>query len=169
VGHDGTARRLERPQDPTEQTRAYRGKKTDHPVKHVLRLNAALTILLLRETSAGRTHDQRMADTTPDPLPAGSRLLQDLGFLACTLAPVEIIMPTRKPRGRALTRAQKAAHRRIARRRVRIEHVNSSVKRCRIVHDTCRLRKAGIRDLLMEVCCALHNFRVRLTPWQPMV
>ena len=29
--------------------------------------------------------------------------------------------------------------RRIARRRVRIEHVNSSVKRCRIVHDTCRL------------------------------
>ena len=41
--------------------------------------------------------------------------------------------------------------------------------RCRIVHDTCRLRKAGIRDLVMEVCCALHNFRVRLTPWQPMV
>jgi hypothetical protein len=78
-------------------------------------------------------------------------------------------MPTRKPRGRPLTRAQKTANRRIARRRVRIEHVNSRVKRCRMVHDTCRLRKPGIRDLLMEVCCALHNFRVRLTPWQPMV
>ena len=26
-----------------------------------------------------------------------------------------------------------------------------------------------IRDLVMELCCALHNFRVRLTPWQPMV
>jgi hypothetical protein len=96
-------------------------------------------------------------------------LLQDLGFLAFTLARVAIIMPTRKPRGRELTRAQKAANRRIARRRVRIEHVNSSVKRCRIVHDTNRLRKAGVRDLVMEVCCALHNFRVRLTPWQPMV
>jgi DDE superfamily endonuclease len=82
---------------------------------------------------------------------------------------VEIIMPTRKPRGRQLTRAQKAANRRIARRRVRIEHVNSSVKRCRIVRDICRLRKAGIQDLVMEVCCALHNFRVRLIPWQPMV
>jgi DDE superfamily endonuclease len=133
-------------------------------VKHVLLINAALTILLLSETYAGSTHDKRIADTTPYPLPVGSRLLQDLGFLAFTLDQVEIIMPTRKPRGRALTRAQKAANRRIARRRVRIEHVNSRIKRCRIVHDTCRLRKAGIRDLLMEVCCALHNFRVRLTP-----
>jgi hypothetical protein len=113
--------------------------------------------------------DKRIADATPYPLPVGSRLLQDLGFLTFTLDCVEIIMPTRKPQDRALTRAQKAANRRIARRRVRIEHVNSSVKCCRIVHDTCRLRKAGVRDVVMEVCCALHNFRVRLTPWQPMV
>jgi len=138
-------------------------------VKNVWLINVALTILFLSETYAGTTHDKRMADATPYPLPAGSRLLQDLGFLAFTLDQVEIIMPTRKPRGRALTRAQKAANRRIARRRVRIEHVNSSVKRCRIVHDTSRLRKVGVRDRIMEVCCALHNFRVRLTPWQPMV
>jgi hypothetical protein len=96
-------------------------------------------------------------------------LLQDLGFLAFTLDQVEIIRPTRKPRGRALTRSQTASNRRMARRRVRIEHVNSRVKRCRMVHDTCRLRKAGVRDLIMEVCCALHNFQVRLAPWQPMV
>jgi hypothetical protein len=138
-------------------------------VKNVLLINAALIILFLSDTYPGSTHDKRIADATPYPLPAGSRLLQDLGFLAFTLDRVEIIMPTRKPRGRKLTRAQKAANRRIARRRVRIEHVNSSVKRCRIVHDTSRLRKPGIRDLLMEVCCALHNLRVRLTPWQPIV
>jgi hypothetical protein len=135
----------------------------------VLLINAALTILFLSETYAGSTHDKRIADATPYPLPAGSRLLQDLGFLAFTLDRVEIIMPTRKPRGRKLTRVQKAANRRIARRRVRIEHVHCSVKRCRIVHDICRLRKAGVRDMIMEVCCALHNFRVRLTPWQLMV
>jgi len=135
----------------------------------VLLIDAALTILFLSETSAGSIHEKRIAQATPYPLPAGSRLLQDLGFLAFTLPPVEVIMPTKKPRGRALTRAQKAANRRLARRRVRIEHVNSSVKRGRIVHDTCRLRKAGIRDLVMEVCCALHNFRLRLTPWQLMV
>jgi hypothetical protein len=142
--------------------RSYRGKQKYHTVKHVLLINAALTILFLRETYVGSTHDQRMADTTPYPLPAGSRLRQELGFLAFTLDQVEIIMPTRKPRGRALTRAQNAANRRIARRRVRIEPVNRRIKRC-------RLRKPGVRDLCMDVCCAWHNFRVRLTPWQPMV
>jgi hypothetical protein len=135
----------------------------------VLLINAGLTILFLSETSAGSTHDKRIADATPYPLPAGSRLLQELGFLAFRLEPVDIIMPTRKPRGRPLTRAQKAAHRRIARRRVRIEHVNSRVKRCRIVHDICRLRKAAARDPVMAVCCAWHNLRVRFTPWQLMV
>jgi hypothetical protein len=135
----------------------------------VVLIHAALTILLLRDTYAGSTHDQRMADAIPDPWPAGSRWLQDRGFLAFTLDHVEIIMPTQKPRGRALTRAQNRANRRIARRRVRIEHVNSRVKRCRIVHDTNRLRKVGVRDLVMEICCAWHNFRVRLIPWQPMI
>ena len=138
-------------------------------MQNVLLLNAVLTILFLSATYAGSTHDKRMADATPYPLPAGSQLRQALGCLAFTLNHVAIIMPTKKPRGRALTRAQKAANRRIARRRVRIEHVNSRVKRGRIVHDTSRLRKAGVRDLVREVCCALHNFRVRLTPWQPMV
>jgi hypothetical protein len=52
---------------------------------------------------------------------------------------------------------------------LRIEHVNSSVKRCRIVKDRMRLWKAGVRDLVMEICCALHNFRVRLNPWLPMI
>jgi hypothetical protein len=138
-------------------------------VKNILLINAALMIRFLSDTHAGSMHDKRIADGTPYPLPAGSRLLQDLGFLAFTLDQVEIIMPTRKPRGRALTRAQKAVNRRIARRRVRIEHVNSSIKRCRVVHDTSRLRKAGVCDRVMEVCCALHNFRIRLTPWQPMI
>jgi hypothetical protein len=43
------------------------------------------------------------------------------------------------------------------------------VKRCRIVKDRIRLWKKGVRDLVMDSCGALHHFRVRLTPWQPMV
>jgi hypothetical protein len=138
-------------------------------VKNVVLINAALTLRLLSDTYTGSTHDKRMADATPYPVPAGSRLRQDRGFLAFTPDHVDIIMPTRKPRGRRLTRAQQAANRRLARRRVRIEQVNRRVKRCRLVHDPSRLREAGVRDRVMEVCGALHNFRVRLTPWQPMV
>jgi len=65
--------------------------------------------------------------------------------------------------------AAEAPHQELHCRRLRIEHVNSSVKRCRIVKDRIRLWKEGVRDVVMELCCALHNFRVRLTPWQPMV
>src|SRR3989454_311893 len=109
------------------------------------------------------------AEATPYPLPVGSGLLQDLGFLSFTLPQVEILMPTKKPRGAELTLEQQLANQVLNQRRLRIEHVNSSVKRCRMVKDRIRLWKAGVRDLVMELCCALHNFRVRLTPWLPMI
>jgi hypothetical protein len=138
-------------------------------VKNVLLVNAPLTILFLSETNGGRVHEKRIAEATPYPLPAGSRLLQDLGFLAFTLPQVDILMPTKKPRGQELTLEQQLTNQALDQRRLRIEHVNSSVKRCRISKDRLRLWKKGIRDLVMELCCALHNFRVRLTPWQPMI
>jgi hypothetical protein len=96
-------------------------------------------------------------------------LLQALGFLAFTLPQGELLMPTKKPRGQKLTLEETRANQALHHRRRRIEHVNSSVKRCRMVKDRIRLWKQGVRDLVMELCCALHNFRVRLTPWQPMV
>jgi hypothetical protein len=96
-------------------------------------------------------------------------LLQALSFLAFTLPQVEILMPTKKPRGQELKLEQHVANQALHQRRLRIEHVNSSVKRCRIVKDRLRLWKQDLRDLVMELCCALHNFRVRLTSWQPMI
>ena len=96
-------------------------------------------------------------------------MLQDLGFLAFTLPEVEILMPTKKPRGQELTLDQQVANQVLHCRRLRIEHVHSSVKRCRIVKDRIRLWKEGVRALVMARCCALHNFRVRRSPWQPMI
>jgi len=168
--HDGTERRIVRPQSPAEQTHCYSGKKKDHTVKNILLVNAPLIILFLSDTTVGgRIHDKRLAEATPYPLPAGSQLLQDLGFMAVTLPQVEILMPTKKPPGAELPLAQQRANQALHSRRLRIEHVNSSVKRCRVVKDRIRLWKQGVRDVVMEICCALHNFRVRLTPWQPMV
>jgi DDE superfamily endonuclease len=139
-------------------------------LKNLLLINAALRILFLSETHPGSVHDKRIADTTPYPLPTGSHLLQDTGFQAFTLEGVDILQPTKKPRGKELTSEQKAGNREVSRRRVRIEHVNSSVKRCRMLKETIRMWKEGMRDMVMEIGCALHNFRVRVTPsWTPMV
>jgi len=124
---------------------------------------------LLSDTPGDRVHDLRIAEATPSPLPAGSGLVQALGFLAFTLPEVEMLMPTKTPRGKELPLEQHLANQVLNQRRLRIEHVNSRVKRCRIVKDRIRLWKAGVRDLVMELYCALHNFRVRLSPWQPMI
>jgi hypothetical protein len=50
-------------------------------------------------------------------------------------------MPHKKPRGGELSAEQK------------------------IVKDTLRLWKDTVRDMLMEVCVGLHNFRLRVNPW----
>jgi hypothetical protein len=61
------------------------------------------------------------------------------------------------------------ANQELHQRRRRIEQGNSRVKRCRIVQDWSRRWKQGVRDLVLELCGALHHFRVRLNPWFPMV
>src|SRR5439155_14807934 len=122
-----------------------------------------------RRRGGGRTHDKPLAAATPAPVPAGSRLLPALGCLAFTLPAVASLMPTKTPRGQELALAEQVANQALPQRRLRIEHVNSSVKRWRIVKDRMRLGQDGIRDRVMESCCALQNFRGRLTPWQPMV
>jgi len=137
-------------------------------VKNVVLVDKQLTIAFLSQTHPGTVHDKRIADATPYPLPPGSHLLQDLGLLAFTLEGVIIEMPTKKPRGGELTPLEKEANHALAQRRVAIEHVNSSIKRCRILKDVCRLLRSGARDQVMEICCALHNFRLRLDPWLPI-
>ena len=166
--HDGTERRIQRPKDSAQQKSHYSGKKKCHTVKNVVLVDKQLIIEFLSPTHPGTVHDKRIADATPYPLPHGSHLLQDLGFLAFTLEGVIIEMPTKKPRGGQLTPEQKEANRALAQRRVAIEHVNSSIKRCRILKDVCRLLRSGARDQVMEICCALHNFRLRLDPWLPI-
>ena len=152
-----TERRIVHPQDPAEQAACYSGKKKDYTVKNVLLVNALLLILFLNDTYGGRVHDKCIADATPYPIPARSRLLQDLGFLAFTLPQVEILMPTKKPRGEELTREQQWANQALSQRRLRIEHVNSRVKRCRIVQDRLRLWKDGVRDRVMgTLLCPPH-------------
>jgi DDE superfamily endonuclease len=137
-------------------------------VKNILLVDRKLVIQFLGETHPGTVHDKRAADETPYPLPQESHLLQDLGFLGFKLEKVVIEMPIKKPRGGKLTDEQKAINQALARRRVFIEHVNSGVKRCRILKDVCRLLCNGARDLIMEIGCALHNFRLHSRPWLPI-
>lgn len=56
--------------------------------------------------------------------------------------------------------AEKMLNRIISGMRIEVEHVIAGVKRCRIVKEVLRLRKAGISDVVMEIACGLHNLRI---------
>jgi DDE superfamily endonuclease len=73
---------------------------------------------------------------------------------------VDDVSTQEKPRGGELTPPEKATNRRIASIRIRIEHAIGGVKRYRMVKDKIRLLKDVIRDIMMETCCGLHNFRL---------
>jgi hypothetical protein len=40
-----------------------------------------------------------------------------------------------------------------------VEHAISGIKRCHIVKDIFRNTRTGFEDMVMEIACALHNFR----------
>jgi hypothetical protein len=66
----------------------------------------------------------------------------------------------KKPKGKPLSSGDKFLNRIFSSARVKVEHVISGVKRCRIVKDVLRLTKKGISELVMEIACSLHNFWV---------
>lgn len=138
-------------------------------MKNVVLGEKTCQVPFLSDTYEGSRHDKPIADQTPYPLPESSELLQDLGFVGFTLEGVEITQPHKKPRGGELTAEQKAENQQIAHRRIRIEHIICSIKRLRIVKDTMRLWKDTVRDMVMEMCVGLHNFRLRLSPWPSYV
>ena len=134
-------------------------------MKNVLLAEERCRVVFLSDTYEGSVHDKPIADQTPYPLPEGAELLQDLGFVGFSLQDIQITQPHKKPRGQELTEEQKVENQLIAHRRVRIEHIICSMKRCRIIKDTIRLWKDTARDMVMALCCGLHNFRLRLNPW----
>lgn len=127
--------------------------------------NQNCKVIYLTETVEGKKHDKKLADESHYQLPAGSLLFQDTGFQGFSLENVLILQPKKKPKGKELTEEEKEKNQRISTVRVRIEHVISGVKRCRIVKDTFRNYKKGFKDLVMEISCALHNFRLKFRLW----
>jgi DDE superfamily endonuclease len=86
--------------------------------------------------------------------------IKDTGFQGYEPEGVKTLQPQKKPKGRELTPEQKEQNRLISSIRIVIEHIIAGIKRCRIVKDLFRNTKEKYDDLVMEIACALHNFRV---------
>jgi hypothetical protein len=138
----------------------YSGKKKRHTVKNNIIVGEDdYQIKGLSKTHEGKKHDKKICDEEQISLPKGTHCYQDSGFQGFEMEGVDISQPKKKPRGGELTPEEKKENRLISSIRVVVEHVISGVKRCRIVKDVFRNLTDNYDDMVMELACALHNFR----------
>lgn len=136
-------------------------KKTHNVKNNVLSLPDR-RIIWLSKTYEGSVHDKKICDNRPLHLVSGINLWQDTGFQGHNPENVNVMMPTKKPKGKELSEDQKESNRSISSFRVLVEHAIGGAKRCRIVKDRFRCHKFGFDDLVMELACGLHNLRISL-------
>jgi hypothetical protein len=85
---------------------------------------------------------------------------KDTGFQGYEPNGVKTFQPCKKPKGKELSPEQQEQNSLISSIRMVIEHILAGIKRCRIVKDLFRNTKEQYDDLVMEIACALHTFRV---------
>lgn len=105
-------------------------------------------------------HDKAIVDEEGWRFPKDIKVHQDLGFQGHNPEGVQVSMPQRKPRTKELSEEPKAENKRKAAERVKVEHAIGGVKILRIVKDRIRLWKKGIKDLVIELACGIHNFKI---------
>ena len=116
----------------------------------------------LSATVEGKKHDPKLADESEITLPRGTTLIKDKGFEGYEVEGVSHSQPKKTPKGRELTALETSLNSAISSVRIVVEHVIAGLKRCRVVKDIFRNTKEEYDDLVMELACGLHNFRVTL-------
>jgi hypothetical protein len=158
---DGTERPIRRPKDRDRQQQNYSGKKKRHTRKNnVISDKRTRKIKGLSPTVEGKRHDKKRADEQHWTFPPGSKLWKDTGFQGYEPSAVQTFQPTKKPKGRALSPEERLTNTAISKGRIGVEHSLGGVKVFRIVQDVFRNLRQDFDDLVMEIACGLHNFRV---------
>ena len=164
---DCTERAVHRPGPGRGQRAFYSGKRKRHTAKHqvvVVRRRKRpgphpggvprprrLRVAAVSPMFPGKVHDKKAYDRTRVTAPPGVRRAGDTAYKGTPLR-----TPHKKPRGGQLTRRQKRANRRLARRRVVAEHAIGKMKIWRVAAD--RFRNPPRRHtLVLKNVAGLHN------------
>lgn len=161
---DASERDIQRPDNDEDQEDYFSGKKKAHKVKNTVVSNEQTEILYLGYTTEGKCHDKKMVEEEELSFPDDSFVWKDLGFLGFLPKNVICFELHKKPKNGELTAEQKAENAIISSIRIVVEHAIGGLKRCRIVKDTIRLYEYFLRDRVVAVCAAIHNFRISKRP-----
>jgi hypothetical protein len=157
---DGTERPVQRPKDATQQKEHYSGKKKRHTRKHITGSTRKKRVILLSKAQPGKIHDKRQLAEAElvENIPDAVRVEGDLGFQGLQKEFVNIHLPHKKPRGKALSEEQKQQNREFSSQRVVCEHAHAGMKRYNAVSAIYRNRVPDFDDRLMLTAAGLWNF-----------
>jgi hypothetical protein len=157
---DGIERPVQRPKDAKHQKEHYSGKKRRHTRKHITGSTRKKRVIVVTHARAGTVHDKRQLDEAAmvEHIPDEVALMGDLGFQGLQNEFVNVHLPHKKPRGRALSEQQKQENQEFSRQRVVCEHAHAGMKRYRAVGEIYRNRVPDFDDHLMLTAAGLWNF-----------
>jgi DDE superfamily endonuclease/Helix-turn-helix of DDE superfamily endonuclease len=157
---DGTERPVQRPQEAEKQKEHYSGKKKRHTRKHITGSTRKKRVILLTKAQPGKIHDKRQLAEAElvEHIPDEVSVEGDLGFQGLQNEFVNIHLPHKKPRGKALSEEQKQQNRAFSSQRVVCEHAHAGMKRYNAVSAIYRNRVSDFDDHLMLTAAGLWNF-----------
>jgi hypothetical protein len=157
---DASEQEIPRPKNKRRRKSYYSGKKKRHTVKTQYMVNSNGMILHKTDHERGRKHDYTILKENYPKTPPEVEKYVDLGYKGVQndFPDVRWVIPVKKKRKRELTRRERGYNRKVAKKRVKVEHAISRVKKFNIMGSRFRNRLKHY-DSASDIVCGLVNFR----------
>lgn len=145
-----------------KQRRFYSGKKKRHTLKSQLVIDYETRRILEVAQAPGPSSDLKLFQKSSVHLSSDVWCLADGGYRGLEALHRQTALPVRKPKGGCLSEQDRHNNRRLAKLRIRVEHVICWLKRFRILAERYRNRRRRF-GLRFRLIAGLYNFEAALT------
>ena len=161
---DATEQPTQRPKDAEAQKDHYSGKKRRHTLKTQVVVAPDGEIMGHSATVPGAKHDKKLYDESGvnERLNDDEAVMGDSGFQGIQ-KDHRAVLPDKKPKGGALTDAQKARNRRLSHYRIVVENTICQLKTFRVLAHVYRHARTSHSDVF-AIVAVLVNRRIRCHP-----
>jgi len=161
---DATEQPINRPQNKTKRKNHYSGKKKRHTRKTQLTVIGNGLIVHLSKSVGGRTHDLALFHRSgvERQLPDDWQVIVDKGYTGIVKHYPKrgVAIPKKPSKHHPLTVGEKRRNRRLAKRRIVVEHAISRVKKYGVMGGKYRHRESEY-DQVSRTVCGLVNLRTQ--------
>jgi IS5 family transposase len=161
---DATEQPVNRPSHKTKRKNRYSGKKKRYTRKVQMAVISNGLIVHLSKSVGGRTHDLTLFHRSgvERQLPQEIAIAADKGYtgLAKHYPQRAVELPKKPSKHHPLTLGEKRRNRRLARRRIVVEHALSRVKKYQVMGSKYRHRESAY-DQISRTVCGLVNLRTQ--------